>query len=768
MSCFKEYKVSEVPTLINDLALILIVASTVTLLFKKLKQPLVLGYIMAGFIVSPHMPYTMSVMDTVDIKIWADIGVMFLLFSLGLDFSFKKILKMGITPVITTLTIIFAMMTLGIVVGHAFDWKRMDCIFLGGMLAMSSTTIIYKAFTDMGLRQQKFAQPVMSVLILEDILAIVMMVMLSAIASGNNPDGGEMIGSVMKIGFFLVLWFVVGIFAVPLFLRSTRKLINNETLLIVSLGLCCLMAVVSTKVGFSSAFGAFVMGSILAETIEAAKIEKLVAPVKDLFGAVFFVSVGMLVDPNIIVEYAVPIAVLVLTILLGQSIFGTFGFLIGGQSLKSAMRCGFSMAQIGEFSFIIASLGLSLHVTGEFLYPVVVAVSVITTFLTPYMIRLSVPSYNVLERHLPKTWVRALNNITLSHPSSAPKSNWHSLIAQMARITLIYSILSVATIALMFTFFLPFIRRMMPGMHWWANGICGVLTVMFIAPFLRAIVMKKNHSEEFRALWNDSRSNRMPLLVTILVRLIIASAFVFYICNYLTRFTNALMMTIAVAVVGIMILSRGLKKQSIKMERMFVQNLRSRDIEQQVLGLKKPLYEGHLLDRDIHISEIEIPENSTWSGLCLAELRLSNRFGIHVSSILRGHRRINIPGGDDIVFPGDKLQVIGSDSQLAATHAALAVDIEPDDPDIEKREMRLSQIIIDKHSPFVGKTLPETGLRSEFNCMVVGREEGKENLSMVGPSYKMRLGDILWIVGEDEALRRLQEANRGTTEKFTK
>ena len=752
---------SEVPTLINDLALILIVASTVTLLFKKLKQPLVLGYIMAGFIVSPHMPYTMSVMDTVDIKTWADIGVMFLLFSLGLDFSFKKILKMGITPVITTLTIIFAMMTLGIVVGHAFDWKRMDCIFLGGMLAMSSTTIIYKAFTDMGLRQQKFAQPVMSVLILEDILAIVMMVMLSALASGNNPDGGEMIGSVVKIGFFLVLWFVVGIFAVPLFLRSTRKLINNETLLIVSLGLCCLMAVVSTKVGFSSAFGAFVMGSILAETIEAAKIEKLVAPVKDLFGAVFFVSVGMLVDPKIIVEYAIPIAVLVLTILLGQSIFGTFGFLIGGQSLKSAMRCGFSMAQIGEFSFIIASLGLSLHVTGEFLYPVVVAVSVITTFLTPYMIRLSVPSYNVLERHLPKTWVRVLNNITLSHPSSAPKSNWHSLIAQMARITIIYSILSVATIALMLTFFLPFIRRMMPGMHWWANGICGVLTVMFIAPFLRAIVMKKNHSEEFRALWNDSRSNRMPLLVTILVRLIVASAFVFYICNYLTRFTNALMMTIALAVVGIMILSRGLKKQSIKMERMFVQNLRSRDIEQQVLGLKKPLYEGHLLDRDIHISEIEIPENSTWSGLCLADLRLSNRFGIHVSSILRGHRRINIPGGDDIVFPGDKLQVIGSDSQLAAAHAALAVDIEPDDPDIEKRKMRLSQIIIDKHSPFVGKTLPETGLRSEFNCMVVGREEGKENLSMVGATYKMRLGDILWIVGEDEALRRLQDANRG-------
>ena len=752
---------SEVPTLINDLALILIVAGAVTLLFKKLKQPLVLGYIMAGFIVSPHMPYTMSVIDNTDIKTWADIGVMFLLFSLGLDFSFKKIIKMGITPVITTLTIIIAMMTLGMVVGHAFGWNRMDCIFLGGMLAMSSTTIIYKAFTDMGLRQQKFAQPVMSVLILEDVLAIVMMVMLSALASGTSPDGGEMIGSVMKIGFFLILWFVVGIFAVPLFLRMMRKLINNETLLIVSLGLCCLMAVVSTKVGFSSAFGAFVMGSILAETIEAGKIEKLVAPVKDLFGAIFFVSVGMLVDPKIIVEYALPIGALVLTILIGQALFGTFGFLIGGQSLKSAMRCGFSMAQIGEFSFIIASLGLSLKVTGEFLYPVVVAVSVITTFLTPYMIRFSVPCYNVLERRLPKAWIRALNNITLAHPSSAPKGNWHSLIAQMARITLIYSILSTAAIAVMFSFFLPFIRSVMPGMHWLANGICGVMTIMTIAPFLRAIVMKKNHSEEFRALWSESRTNRLPLLVTILVRIIIASAFVFYICNHLTRFTNALVLTIALTIVIAMILSRRLKKQSILMERLFVQNLRSRDIEQQVLGLKKPLYEGHLLDRDIHISDIDVPENSTWAGLSLAELRLSNRFGVHVSSILRGHQRINIPGGDSIIFPGDRLQVIGSDSQLSAIQATVEGDVVPDDPDIEKREMRLSQIIIDKHSPFTGKTLPETGIRDCFNCMVVGREEGKENLSMISTNYRLRLGDIIWIVGEEEALLRLTEANKG-------
>jgi len=335
---------AELPSLIQDLALILVVAGVVTLVFKRLKQPLVLGYIVAGFLVSPNMPYTMSVVDRANIQTWADIGVMFLLFSLGLDFSFKKILKMGVSPIITTCAVIFAMMLLGILTGHAFGWSKMDCIFLGGMLAMSSTTIIYKAFDDLGLRQQQFAGVVMGVLILEDIFAIIMMVMLAAIAGGNSPDGGQMLGSVMKIGFFLVLWFVVGIFAIPLFLRSVRKLINNETLLIVSLGLCCAMAVTSTKVGFSSAFGAFVMGSILAETIEADKIIRLVEPVKNLFGAIFFVSVGMLVDPHILVQYAIPILILVLTILVGQAVFGTFGYMLGGETLKSAMRCGFSMA----------------------------------------------------------------------------------------------------------------------------------------------------------------------------------------------------------------------------------------------------------------------------------------------------------------------------------------------------------------------------------------------------------------------------------------
>ncbi len=744
---------AEIPHLIQDLALILMVAGLVTLLFKKLRQPLVLGYIVAGFLVSPHMPYLMSVVDKADIRTWADIGVMFLLFSLGLDFSFKKILKMGMAPVIAALTIIFCMMALGTGVGTMFGWSRMNCLFLAGMLAMSSTTIIYKALDDLGLRQQRFAGLVMSVLILEDVLAIVMMVMLSTIARGANPDGSMMIESVGKIVFFLVLWFVVGIFLIPPFLRKTRRLMNDETLVVVALGLCCAMAVLSTTVGFSSAFGAFVMGSILAETIEADKITTVVEPVKNLFGAIFFVSVGMLVDPAILVSYAVPILVLVLTILVGQAIFGTMGFMLSGQPLKTAMRCGFSMAQIGEFAFIIASLGLSLRVISDFLYPVVVAVSVITTFLTPYMMKAAIPCYEFMERRLPRKWIRRLDHMgAIHHTTQTENNHWRALLKAMAWNVVIYSILSVAVVAIMLSLFLPFMRRLLPGweLHWWANGITGILTVAMISPFLRSMIMKKNHSEEFKALWTESRLNRLPLIFTVLVRVAIGAGFIFYICNYLSRFKNALIITIALVVILLMALSRRLKHRSIRLERLFVQNLRSRDIAAQVSGKRRPLFEGHLLDRDIHISEFIVPVDSLWAGKTLAQLKLGNRFGVHVSSILRGSHRINIPDGNMMLFVGDKLQAIGNDEQLNIMNAAMQAELLPEDADIEHREMKLQKLVITADSPLVGKTLKESNVRQRYNFMVVGVEEGQKNLTMINPNRRFAVGDIVWVVGEEK------------------
>ena len=751
---------SELPELVKDLALILVVAGFVTLIFKKLKQPLVLGYIVAGFLVSPHMPYTMSVVDQGDIQTWADIGVIFLLFSLGLDFSIKKILKMGASPIIAACTIIFSMMLLGVIVGHSFGWKEMDCIFLGGMVAMSSTTIIYKAFSDMGLTQQGFASTVMSVLILEDILAIVMMVMLSTVASGNSPDGVQLLGSIMKIGFFLVLWFVVGLFAIPLFFRSVRKILNSETLLIVSLGFCCLMAVISTQVGFSAAFGAFVMGSILAETVEADKIIRLVDPVKNLFGAIFFVSVGMLVKPDVIVQYAIPILLLVITILVGQALFGTLGYLLGGQTLKNAMRCGFSMAQVGEFAFIIATLGKSLGVISEFLYPVVVAVSVITTFLTPYMIRAAEPCYNVLVKHLPKRWVRRLTHIQTNNAGESASTNnlWKVLMKKMIFNTLIYGILSAAVIAIMFSAALPICRNLSikwTGSHWIGNAVCGFLTILFIAPFLRSIVMKQNHSEAFKSLWTDRRINRLPLTATILARVLIALSFIFYICNYLTRFKNALMIAVAVGLLILMLLSRWLKKRSITLERLFIQNLQSRDIEAQKQGKKKPLFANHLIDRDIHIANLELPDDSLWAGKTLYSLKLRNRFGVHISSILRGSKHINIPNGGTILFPGDKLQAIGNDEQLTKLSKAMKAELQPTITDIEKHEMKLRSFTISKTSPFIGKTLKDSGIRDEYNCMVVGVDEGQKNLTLITPSRCLQAGDVLWVVGEEKDLERI-------------
>jgi CPA2 family monovalent cation:H+ antiporter-2 len=415
------------------------------------------------------------------------------------------------------------------------------------------------------------------------------------------------------------------------------------------------------------------------------------------------------------------------------------------------------MAQIGEFSFIIASLGLSLGVISDFLYPVVVAVSVITTFLTPYMIRLATPAYSALEHRLPSRIIRALNHLSTSRPDTKEQSKWKRLLTQMTVYTVVYSILSSAVIALMFTFVLPFMRRLLPGweLHWYANAITGLLTVICIAPFLRAMVMKKNHSEEWKALWAESNRNRLPLLFTVLVRGFIAVSFVFYICNYLSRFSSAVMITLGVLVIVMIVFSRTVKHRSILLERLFINNLRSRDIEAQVHGKKRPYYEGKLLDRDIHIADFEVPADSQWMGQTLKQLSLGHKYGVHVSSIMRGGHRLNIPDGDYIIFPGDRLQAIGSDEQLAKLGHALKTELLGEDYDVESREMKLRQLIIGADSPFVGKTLEESGIRSLYSCMVVGLEEGKENLSSVSPKRRFEEGDIIWVVGEQESLNAL-------------
>ena len=571
---------SQLEPLIADLALILICAGVMTLLFKSLKQPIVLGYIVAGFLASPNMPYMPSITDGHGVHVWSEIGVIFLLFALGLEFSFKKILKMGAAPIIAAIAIILCMMYVGSLTGDLFGWSSMDCIYLGGMLAMSSTTIIFKAFDDMGLRKERFAGLVLSVLIIEDILAIVLMVMLSTLAVSKEFEGTQMLTSILQLGFFLILWFVVGIYLIPLFLRKVKPLMNEETMLITALALCFGMVVFASAVGFSAAFGAFVMGSILSETVEGETIEHLVSPVKNLFGAIFFVSVGMMVDVALIIEYIVPILCIIAAIMLGQTILSTGAFLISGQTLKTAMQCSFSLTQIGEFAFILATLGTSLHVTSDFLYPIVVAVSVFTTFTTPYMVRLAEPAYNVVARILPERWRTKMesNNTEQAEETETDSMRqlWRSEFKKFILIMLINSVLCLAVIAIMYYYGVPIIYGLLPDP--WSGIVTAFVTLSICGPFLWALMRRGGNSDNVNKLWYEGgRIERIKLTAWGILRLAVGAAFIAYIIGN-TLPTSGLLGIFAVLVVALYIfLSPRLEKRSDKLSKTFIDNLNIRE-----------------------------------------------------------------------------------------------------------------------------------------------------------------------------------------------
>ena len=551
-----------------------------TLLFKRLKQPIVLGYIVAGFLASPNMPYMPSVTDGHGVHVWSEIGVIFLLFALGLEFSFKKILKMGTAPIVAAISIIIGMMYVGSLAGQFFGWHDMDCIYLGGMLAMSSTTIIFKAFDDMGLRKERFAGLVLSVLIIEDILAIVLMVMLSTLAVSKEFEGTQMLASIIYLVFFLVLWFVVGIYLIPLFLRRAKPWMNDETLLITALALCFGMVVFASAVGFSAAFGAFVMGSILSETVEARKIEHLVAPVKNLFGAIFFVSVGMMVDVSLIIEYIVPILCIIAAIMLGQTLLSTCGFLLSGQSLKTAMQCSFSLTQIGEFAFILATLGTSLHVTSDFLYPIVVAVSVFTTFTTPYMIRLAGPAYNVVARVLPAKWIAKLES-NASEGSEESETNeirqlWRAEFRKFISIMLINSVLCLAVISIMYYYFVPLIYGLLPDP--WSGILTAFVTLFFCAPFIWALLRRGGNSANVDKLWYEGgHSMRIKITAYAILRLAVGAAIIAYIIGNTLPKMGMYGIFAVVVITFYIFISPNFEKQSNIMAKTFTDNLSERE-----------------------------------------------------------------------------------------------------------------------------------------------------------------------------------------------
>lgn len=725
--------------LISDLGLILMTAGVAILLFKKIKQPLVLGYLIAGFLAGPYFTLFPSVKDVQNVEVWAEIGVIILLFSLGLEFSFKKLMKVGGTASITALVQIVSMVFLGYWCGQMMGWSSMDSIFLGVILSISSTTIILRAFDELGVKGQKFAGIVFGALIVEDIVAILMMVLLSTVAISQQFSGMELFESVLKLLFFLILWFVGGIFFIPTLLKKAKNLLSDETLLIVSLALCLMMVILATMAGFSPALGAFIMGSIIAETTKAERIEHLIKPVKDLFGAVFFVSVGMLINPSTLAEYAIPVVVITLLTVFGKTLSSTIGTLISGQPLKQSVQTGMSLAQIGEFSFIIATLGMTLGVTSSFLYPIVVAVSAISTFTTPFMIKLSIPVYNMLERNLPKKWTKAIESYSSSSQTIKATSNWVLFLRASIIQIIIHSVVIIAVILLSSRVLLPMVNGSQ-----WANVVIAIVTLLCISPFLWALSLRKVAVNAYEELKKE-RKFLGPIRIVNLIRILFTLFFIGLLLN--SFFSNFIAFAaLVIFVVAYLAFPKKLQLLYDKIENRFMQNLNDRENTEASKSKKE------LSPWDAHMTTFEISAESNIVGKPLYQLELRERIGINIAAIKRGNITINVPNRNEQIYPNDLLYIIGTDRQIDKFKIYIQQSIVAVPEDNAETVLKNFEL---KNEDFIGKTIRESQLREKTNGLVVGIE--REGRRMMNPESHVVLekDDIIWIVGDKKKMNSI-------------
>lgn len=721
--------------LIGDLGLILMTAGVAVLLFKKIKQPLVLGYLIAGFLAGPHFAFFPSVKDKHNVEVWAEIGVIILLFSLGLEFSFKKLFKVGGSASITALTQITCMIGLGYLTGQLLGWSQMDSIFLGAILSISSTTIIIRAFEEVGVKSQKFAGIVFGTLIIEDIVAILLMVLLSTIAVSQQFSGMELLISASKLLFFLILWFVGGIFFIPTLLRKAKPLFTEETLLIVSLALCLMMVILANQAGFSPALGAFIMGSILAETTKAEQIEHLVKPVKDLFGAVFFVSVGMLLNPETLAEYWLPVIIITLITIFGKTLSTTLGAIISGQPLKQSVQAGTSLAQIGEFSFIIATLGMSLNVTSKFLYPIVVAVSAVTTFTTPFMIKSSLSIYNGLEKILPAKLVKRIESYSYSTQSIRSESSWKIFLKANVTQIVIHSVIILGVIILATNYILP----NTDSSDWDHILIASVLFIILL-PFLWALALRR----VAKTAMDDIKRNRKyrgPVTFVLFIRVCLA---LFYVGLLLNNFLSPL---IAIAALGVLIgggllFPKKLQEIYYYLEKHFIANLNSREISDK---LKR---RNELSPWDVHMAMFEIPYESSIAGRKLLDLKLREDMGINIAIIKRGENMMNVPSRNEVLYPKDVLYIIGTDEQVIIFEKYLESSRQRMD---SHGEVVLDKVVLTGQD-FIGRTIREAQLREKTKGLVVGIERNNERILNPESDFILKKNDIIWLVGDKELI----------------
>lgn len=737
------------PNLIIDLGLILIAAAIVTLVFKKLNQPVVLGYLIAGFLVGPNFTFLPTVKDSESITIWAEIGVIFMLFGLGLEFSFKKLTQVGKSASITASFEIFSMLGIGYLVGQFLNWSTMDSIFLGGILSISSTTIIVRAFDELGLKSNKFVSLVFGTLIVEDLIAILLLVLLSSVAATQAPSGMELLASSLRLGFFLVLWFLLGIYLLPLMLKKFKDLLSDETMLIVSIGLCLMMVIIASHVGFSPALGAFVMGSLLAETPKGTRVEHLILPVKDLFSAVFFVSVGMLIDPKILGDYFWVIMFLTFITIIGKFISTAIGFIVSGQSFKSSVQAGMSLAQIGEFSFIIATLGVTLKVTSDFLYPIAVAVSAITTFTTPYFIKFSDPFATWLERKLPAGLKESLFRYeTIMSTSSS--SNVLLLVWKEYGIKIMLNAVMVVAITLAISrLILPYFFTHFSGDF--LSFTAGTTTLILSAPFLWAIfVGGPQHSSTYQAETAE-QLRRLQFGISI-VRLLLGFAIIgFIVSNFTSALAFSGVILIGVTTLGIFFFSRYSEPIYKKIENRFISHLTANELAEIEKKSKVP----ELAPWNATLTEFQVSPQSPLILKSLQESRIKEQYGVTVAMIERGDAHILAPTREDILLPGDNVFLIGTDDQLDAVRGLIEKEPADDSPDIDEN-FGLVSFLLTSQDIFINQSIRECGIREAVNGLIVGLERDGQRHLNPDSSMILQASDLIWLVGDKSLIKQLR------------
>lgn len=738
-------------TLVKDLALILISAGLFTIVSKALGQPLVLGYIVAGILIGPHVDFYFGISSTEAVHQWSEIGIIFLMFGLGLEFSFKKLLKVGSSALITAVSEFLGLFMLGFVVAQAMSWSTMESIFLGGLLSMSSTSVIVKTFDELGLKKKPWASVVFGTIVIEDLIAMLLMVLLSSLAVSRQFAGTEMLLKLLRLGFVIVLWFLVGIFIIPTLLKRARKYLNEETLLVISIGLCFGMVAISESLGFSSALGAFVMGSILAETIENERIERVTTPIKNLFAAIFFVSVGMMISPAVILEHWGTVLVITAVVLLGDLFFVTIGALLSGKGLESAMHIGFSLTQLGEFGFIIASVGCTLGVMRDFIYPVIVAVSVITIFIAPYMMKAAGPTYKLLTRALPESFLSRFDHAdNLGSDSASEKSTWHQLLkAYFLRIAL-YGVVLTAIDLVSLTYLGPLLLHFFPSCNaGLLSAICIVGTLLVMLPFIYGLSINTGNINGYViSLLKEKKSNALPILAMVLARSFIAVGFVLVVISKRAHLAGWAVATILfLGLVITMVARHFMRKYKSLLEDRFLSNYTERErLERNLAPVSTSLREK-MRGYDVHLEPIVVSQNSRFAGSKLRDIPLRAETGANIIKISRGSRNIIIPSAEERIYPFDRLLAVGTSEQLEKLRGLVAkVNTEETDDSESDSEFDVVTMTLSKDSFLTDKVLKDTKLR-DYRCMVISVLRGPDFITNPSPDLRFEAGDMVWIAG---------------------